>query len=162
MSLFAGWEHSSNAFRLNVWRSSWNMFLDNWWIGVGPGNQAFRLAYGLYMRSGFDALGTYCVPLEIAVECGVVGLAVFGMLVGSVLARAHETFWASDDPAVRWLASGMAAAILGMMAHGLVDTVFYRPQVQLLFWIMVAGVVALHQLEVRPPHQSASAGSGKS
>lgn len=41
------------------------MFKDNWWIGVGPGNTAFRLAYGLYMKSGFDALGTYCVPLEV-------------------------------------------------------------------------------------------------
>ncbi|HEY9868028.1 MAG TPA: O-antigen ligase family protein [Candidatus Obscuribacterales bacterium] len=162
MSLFAGWEHSSNAFRLNVWRASWNMFLDNWWIGVGPGNQAFRLAYGLYMRSGFDALGTYCVPLEIAVECGVIGLVIFGLLVGGVLARAHETFWTSGDAAVRWLAAGMAAAIAGMMAHGLVDTVFYRPQVQFLFWIMVAGLVALHQLEAHPPPQPASAGSGKS
>lgn len=162
MSLFAGWEHSSNAFRLNVWQSSWNMLLDNWWIGVGPGNQAFRLAYGLYMRSGFDALGTYCVPLEIAVECGVAGLALFGMLLGGVLARAHETFWASDDPAVRWLAAGMAAAIAGTMAHGLVDTVFYRPQVQFLFWIMVAGLVTLHQLEAYRPRQLASAGSGKS
>ncbi|HEY9730742.1 MAG TPA: O-antigen ligase family protein, partial [Drouetiella sp.] len=60
-SIFAGREHSSNSYRINVWIASWRMFLDNWWIGIGPGNKTFRLAYGLYMVSGFDALGTYCV-----------------------------------------------------------------------------------------------------
>ncbi len=145
-SLFSGWEHSSNAFRLNVWRASLGMFLDNWWIGVGPGNQAFRLAYGLYMRSGFDALGTYCVPLEVAVECGVPGLLVAGMLLLAIAARAHESFWQSTDAANRWLVAGSISAIAGIMAHGLVDTVFYRPQVQFLFWLLVASVVALHQI----------------
>ena len=71
LSIFLGTEHSSNAYRVNVWKSSYEMFKDNWWLGIGTGNKTFRLAYGLYMRSGFDALGTYCVPLEVAVENGV-------------------------------------------------------------------------------------------
>jgi putative inorganic carbon (HCO3(-)) transporter len=141
--MFAGREHSSNSYRFNVWISSWQMFLDNWWFGIGPGNSTFRLAYGLYMRSGFDALGTYCVPLEVAVEAGVIGLATFGWLLVTVMARAHQCFWSSGDAQVRWLAAAAAAAIAGMMLHGLVDTVFYRPQVQFVFWLMVASVVAL-------------------
>src|SRR4030095_16216298 len=145
-SLVAGWQHSSNAFRLNVRRASWAMFLDNWWIGVGPGNQAFRLAYGVYMRSGFDALGTYCVPLEVAVECGIPGLAVAGMLLLCLFARAHEAFWQSADPESRWLVAGAISALVGIMAHGFVDTVFYRPQVHFLFWLLVAVVVALHDV----------------
>jgi len=150
-SLFAGWQHSSNAFRLNVWRASWAMFLDNWWIGVGPGNQAFRLAYGLYMRSGFDALGTYCVPLEVAVECGIPGLLAAAMLLLSVLARAHEAFWQSADLESRWLVAGAISAIVGIMAHGAVDTVFYRPQVHFLFWLLVAVVVTLHDIRDKSP-----------
>ncbi len=138
-SMFAGREHSSNSFRMNVYIASWKMFLDNWWFGVGPGNQAFRLSYGLYMRSGFDALGTYCVPLEIAVELGVFGLAVFGLLVANVLAKGHETFWSKGtDSTRRWIYAGCGASIIGLMVHGFVDTVFYRPQVHFLFWILVA------------------------
>jgi putative inorganic carbon (HCO3(-)) transporter len=143
VSMLAGREHSSNSYRFNVWQSSWQMFLDNWWFGIGPGNSTFKLAYGLYMRSGFDALGTYCVPLEVAVEAGILGLASFAWLILAVLARAHRTFWTATDAQVRWLAVGAAGAISGMMMHGLVDTVFYRPQVQLVFWLMVASVVAL-------------------
>jgi len=144
-SIFAGREHSSNSYRMNVWESSWQMFLDNWWIGIGPGNKTFRLAYGLYMRSGFDALGTYCVPLEIAVETGIVGLILFVGMVFLSLSRAHLTFWQCQTAYVRWLAAGLAAAIVGVMAHGLVDTVFYRPQVQLIFWFLLAACVALRK-----------------
>jgi putative inorganic carbon (hco3(-)) transporter len=144
-SIFAGREHSSNSYRMNVWESSWQMLLDNWWIGIGPGNKTFRLAYGLYMRSGFDALGTYCVPLEVAVETGVIGLVLFALLIVLTLSRAHLTFWQSQNISVRWLSIGIAAAIVGVMAHGLVDTVFYRPQVQLIFWFLLAASVALRQ-----------------
>jgi putative inorganic carbon (HCO3(-)) transporter len=139
LSVFAGGEHSSNAYRLNVYRSSLQMFKDNWWIGIGPGNQTFRLAYGLYMVSGFDALGTYCVPLEVAVEAGFAAVIGFGLLVISTLARGHIFFWDKNcHPVDRWLVAGASAGLLGMMAHGLVDTVFYRPQVQFIFWLLIA------------------------
>jgi putative inorganic carbon (HCO3(-)) transporter len=28
--------------------------------------------------------------------------------------------------------------ITGMMLHGLVDTIFYRPQINIIFWMLVA------------------------
>jgi putative inorganic carbon (HCO3(-)) transporter len=141
-SIFAVSEHSSNAYRMIVWRASAKMFEDSWWFGVGVGNQAFRLAYGLYMRSGFDALGTYCVPLEIAVEAGIPALLAFGWLLLAAMARADLKFWSSDNAAERWLIAGAAAGIAGMMFHGLVDTVFYRPQVQLIFWLLISLLVS--------------------
>jgi len=141
-SIFAGREHSSNSFRMNVWHSSIQMLKDNWWFGVGPGNQAFVLAYGLYMRSGFDALGTYCVPLEVAVETGVLGLASFAVLILSLCARGHLSFWSRSLDTGKWLTALAVASLVGMMAHGLVDTVFYRPQVQFIFWLLVALIVS--------------------
>lgn len=146
LSVFAGGEHTSNRYRMNVWISSFHMFKDSWWFGVGPGNKAFELSYGLYMKSGFDALGTYCVPLELAVEAGVAALAAFGALLAASLCRAHVNFYAADEGGLRWIIAGCASAIVGIMAHGLVDTVFFRPQVQLIFWIMVAVVVTAGKL----------------
>lgn len=141
-SIFVGREHSSNSYRMNVWIASWQMFVDNWWFGIGTGNQAFRLAYGLYMRSSFDALGTYCVPLEVAVETGVIGLLIFAVILLAFMSRAHINFWRQDAGATRWIFCAAAIAIAGMMAHGLVDTVFYRPQVHFIFWLLIAVVVA--------------------
>jgi len=131
-------EHSSNAYRMHVYRSSLQMFKDSWWFGIGPGNSTFKLAYGLYMKSGFDALGTYCVPLEVAVETGVAGLFVFAWMIVCALSRAHQYFWANPNSSDRWIAAGAAAGLLAMTVHGMVDTVFYRPQVQFLFWLLLA------------------------
>lgn len=143
MSIFAGAEHSSNAYRLNVYRASVRMFQDNWWLGIGSGNKTFVLVYGLYMKSGFDALGTYCVPLEIGVETGILGLLSFGWLLVALAARAHKRCWDGTNPVHRWLGLTAMIAIIGMMGHGLVDTVFFRPQVQFVFWLCVAIIVAL-------------------
>jgi putative inorganic carbon (HCO3(-)) transporter len=134
----ASTEHSSNAYRMHVYRSSLQMFKDSWWFGIGPGNSTFKLAYGLYMKSGFDALGTYCVPLEVAVETGVVGLLIFGWMIVCAMSRAHQYFWANPKSSDRWIAAGASAGLLAMTVHGMVDTVFYRPQVQFLFWLLLA------------------------
>ncbi|MDX2104926.1 MAG: O-antigen ligase family protein [Candidatus Melainabacteria bacterium] len=139
-SMFSGRDHSSNSYRMNVWIASLHMFAENWWLGIGVGNEAFRLAYGLYMVSGFDALGTYCVPLEIAVENGIAGVLIFGLLVGLVLLKAHHLFWDKEQNlgAWRFVVLGLAGAVFALMVHGMVDTVFYRPQVHFIFWLCVS------------------------
>lgn len=149
-SIFAGWQHSSNAFRLHVYQSSLEMFKDNWWIGVGTGNQAFRLAYGLYMNSRFDALGTYCVPLEIAVEAGIFALIAFSAFFVSLLGRAHIAFYSTTVGWEKWLCAGIAAALFGIAAMGMVDTVFYRPQIHFIFWLL-AGILVTASLQARLP-----------
>jgi len=139
-SMFSGRDHSSNSYRMNVWIASLHMFAQNWWLGIGVGNEAFRLAYGLYMISGFDALGTYCVPLEIAVENGIVGVLIFALLVGLTMFKAHKLFWnkETDMGAWRWVILGLAGGVFGLIIHGMVDTVFYRPQVHFIFWLCVS------------------------
>lgn len=154
VSIFAGWQHSSNAFRLHVYESSLQMFKDNWWIGIGTGNQAFRMAYGLYMNSRFDALGTYCVPLEIAVEAGIFALTAFAVFFVSLLGRAHLAFYSKTIGWERWLCAGMASALFGIAAMGFVDTVFYRPQVHFIFWLL-AGTLVTASIQARAEKNSA-------
>jgi putative inorganic carbon (HCO3(-)) transporter len=43
-----------------------------------------------------------------------------------------------------WLLAALAT-MAGMLAHGLVDTVWYRPQVSTLFWLMLALVAGFYQ-----------------
>ncbi len=137
-SIFAFREDSSIAFRMNVYQSSWAMFLDNPIFGVGLGNQNFREIYGLYMRTGFDALGTYSVPLEIAVETGLLGLISFSAILFIALYRAICFFKTEAPQKTKLLVFSMLMLIALLMTHGLIDTIFYRPQVQMLFWFALA------------------------
>jgi len=137
-SIFAARADSSNSFRMNVWISSIQMFLDNWLIGIGPGNTVFRLTYGFYMKTGFDALGAYCVPLEIAVESGIFALLAFGWLLYMVFEKGAKMVHSKVNIEQKIIISACMIGIIGMMLHGLVDTVFYRPQINLIFWMLIA------------------------
>lgn len=135
-SIFAMRSDSSNSFRFNVYNSCLDMFKDNWLLGIGVGNQNFREIYGLYMKTGFDALSAYNIYLEIAVESGIFALITFLGFVFISLKRAIQYVLRRKNVVSVYLAVSIIS-ILGMLTHGFVDTVFFRPQIQFVFWIMV-------------------------
>lgn len=139
VSIF-GTEDSSNAFRVNVWMSVWNMIKAKPILGIGPGNKAFNLVYPLYQRSGYSALGAYSVPLELTVETGIIGVICYGWLIFSIFRQAWialNRLRSDRNMDGLWIIAAIAT-IVGMMTHGLFDTVWYRPQVQLLWWLAIA------------------------
>ena len=128
---------SSNSFRFNVYNSCIEMFKDNWLLGIGVGNQNFREIYGLYMKTGFDALSAYNIYLETAVESGVFALLAFLLFLFFNIKKA--VYYITHYKNANTIYLGIALiSIVGMLVHGLVDTVFFRPQIQFIFWIMIA------------------------
>ncbi len=149
LSIFAWRGDSSNNVRINVWKASLRMAQDYPVLGIGPGNDAFNRVYPLYQEAGYTALGTYCVPLEIALETGLVGLAVYLCLVAVTLwgaVRSLQRLHQQRDPEAFWLI-GALTVVAGLMAQGLFDTVWYRPQVQMLWWLCIALLVSFWQPE---------------
>jgi len=141
-SIFAMRSDSSTSFRFNVYQSAIQMAHDNWLLGIGVGNQNFREIYGLYMRTGFDALSAYCVFLEISVESGIFALLAFLAFLGTLIYRAIKFILTEKNLQRITIVAIALTSILAVMVHGLVDTIFFRPQVQFVFWIMVAFVSA--------------------
>ncbi len=148
MSMFAGSGDSSNNFRLNVWKAVKEMIQASPIIGIGPGNDVFNKIYPLYQVSPkYSALSAYSIVFEICIETGFIGLSCFvwflivtfnqGM---SQLQRLKSIF----SGEIFWLI-GAIAAIIGLLTHGLFDTVWYRPQVNSLWWLMVALIASYHQ-----------------
>lgn len=146
LSIFAGREDSSNNFRLNVWAAVQDMIRDRPILGIGPGNDAFNKVYPRFQRTGFTALSAYSVILEIAVETGLVGLSCFLWLLLVTFTRGWERLQQLRQSTNRegfWLMAAIASMI-GMLAHGLVDTVWYRPQVSTIWWFLVAMVASYY------------------
>lgn len=140
LSIFAGRQDSSNNFRINVWQACFKMLKDFPGLGIGPGNDAFNRVYPLYQISDYSALGAYSVPLEIVLETGVLGGIGYVYFVVAVVMwgwQQWQRLLQERDPQSLWVGAALAA-VLGMMAHGLVDTVWYRPQIQMLWWFAVA------------------------
>jgi len=144
VSIFADRQDSSNNFRRNVWDAVLEMIRDRPIIGIGPGHNSFNKIYPLYQRPRYSALSAYSIFLETAVESGFVGLSCFIWLIiviintGLVQMRQFLKLRNQDG---LWLI-GAIAAIFGMLGHGTVDTVWYRPEVNTLWWLMVAIVAS--------------------
>lgn len=139
-SIFAGREDSSNNFRMNVWSAVWEMIRDRPVIGIGPGNAAFNKIYPLYMRPRFSALSAYSIFLETAVEMGIAGLTVLLWLIATTFTegvRQIQRLRQERNIQGFWLIAAIAA-MAGILAHGIAETVWYRPQVNTLWWLMVA------------------------
>jgi putative inorganic carbon (HCO3(-)) transporter len=140
MSLVAGREDSSNNFRINVWTSVLAMIQDRPWLGIGPGNTAFNLIYPLYQQPKFNALSAYSIPLELLVEAGMPGLlAAVALLFTAVrtgLRQGQGQGWLN-------LPSLAAVAVFaGLGVQGLTDTIFFRPEVQLVALFSLATLAA--------------------
>ena len=142
LSIFAMRNDSSNSFRFNVYHSSLQMFQDNWLLGIGVGNKNFREIYGLYMRTGFDALSAYNIYLEIAVESGIFALISFLGFLGILIKKAISFIMNSENIEKVLFVSISLVSILAVCFHGFVDTIFFRPQLKFVFWTFVAVISA--------------------
>ncbi|MEW6493768.1 MAG: IctB family putative bicarbonate transporter [Cyanobacteriota bacterium] len=145
-SMFVGREDSSNNFRINVWSAVIEMIRDRPFIGIGPGNDAFNKIYPLYMRPRFSALSAYSILLEVAVETGLIGFSCFLWLLIVTVNQGIEQLnrlrtLANPDG---FFLMGAIASMFGMLAHGFVDTVWYRPQVNTLWWLTIAIIASFY------------------
>lgn len=137
LSIFAMRSDSSNSFRFNVYNSCLNMFKDNWLLGIGCGNQNFREIYGLYMKTGFDALSAYNIYLETAVESGIFALFAFLAFLFENIIKTIKYIWSTRKIETVYVTAALIS-LIGILTHGFVDTVFFRPQIQFVFWIMMS------------------------
>jgi putative inorganic carbon (HCO3(-)) transporter len=140
LSLVAGREDSSNNFRINVWSAALEMIRDRPLLGIGPGNNAFNLIYPLYQQPKFNALSAYSIPLEWAVEAGIPGLlAGVGLFLCALRTGLRQL--AGEGPLL--LPSLAAVAMfVGLAVQGITDTIFFRPEVQLVALFALATLAA--------------------
>ena len=138
ISIFMLRGDSSTSFRMNVYKSTWEMFKDNWFTGIGCGHDTFRNMYGLYMITGFDALSAYSIYLEIIVEAGIFALLFF-LSFFVMLAKSSVNFIKKNNKLEqKVIVVSILIMITGVFIHGFVDTIFFRPQLQFLFWTNIA------------------------
>ncbi|MDX1919875.1 MAG: O-antigen ligase family protein [Candidatus Caenarcaniphilales bacterium] len=150
LTIFSSYEHSSNSFRLNVWKACLQMIADNPIFGIGPGSKSFYLGYGVYMDAKYSALGAYSLFLELAVEMGFLGIAALLFLIFSLSKSGIEVIKSTkpskgtENKSKKLLDLFVVLAILcsliGLLFNGLFDIVILRPQIQIILWLLVANL----------------------
>jgi putative inorganic carbon (HCO3(-)) transporter len=150
LSIFAGSEDSSNSFRQFVWRTVHQIIKQYPILGIGPGNEAFNAVYPRYMDSRYPALSAYSIYLEHLVEMGYVGfVSFFGLIFATFYhgwVQINRLRKLRSDRGL-WIIGAIAATV-GLLVHGVVDTVWYRPSIHTLWWLILGIIASQSEVEI--------------
>lgn len=137
---------SVDSRRYDYWKVGVDAFAEDPLKGVGSGG--FRTVW-LRERPGTGyALEVHSLPLEMAVELGLVGLLGFVLFIGGLAAAARRALGSE-----RVAATGPIAAGVVFLLHSTIDWDWQLPAVTLPAIILFAAVIALS--ERRPPADEA-------
>jgi len=136
-------DDDSGVMRLMFWDAALGMFLSSPLIGVGYGNFG-----GLVELPGEEIRrDVHNIYLQLLAETGVIGFAVFALLMAVSLRAAWRDFHCPRDLMDQVLGFAALGAILSVLTHGFVDYLFNAsPQFGALFWMILALLVANDQL----------------
>lgn len=148
-ALFDLSQYSSYSIRLEVWKTSYLMLKENWSTGVGLG--AFKDCYTDFVGRAVEAprelivLHAHNLYLYFWLNLGLVGLVGFLWLVGRTGYELYRLVKETPHP----LIAGLASSFSAILVHGLVDTTYWKYDLSILFWLLVALIFALNKEETR-------------
>jgi len=122
VGLLVWWRPDTALYRLHYWLSGWQVFINNIWLGVGPGGISARDL--ITEPGGGYQVHAHNIIVTTGAELGLVGLALCGL--------AAWLWWRSRPGLARW----QWAIIAGLLVHSLVDQPLWWPG-PLLFFAMI-------------------------
>ncbi|HEY89058.1 MAG TPA: O-antigen ligase family protein [Thermoflexia bacterium] len=129
-------------FRLALWRSAWQMFLEHPLWGVGPDNflYAYRTRYVLPSAwEEFNLAHPHNWLLDFASRLGIFGLGAFLWIQFGFWRRAI-TLSTNPQTQNRALMLGLTGSMAVFLVHGLVDASYFYIDLAFVFFLTLAGV----------------------
>lgn len=131
---------SSNNIRAQIWQATWELGLKHPLLGVGLGN--FQNAFNELTknRTNFTAyitpwaLSPHNIFLDFWLNTGILGLVAFIWILFIFYLKGLKDY---QNPIKVFLMTAMTALIL----QGLVDTPYFKNDLSLIFWLMLAFVI---------------------
>ncbi|MFA6573306.1 MAG: O-antigen ligase family protein [Patescibacteria group bacterium] len=138
----------SNAVnnRIDYWKTSWEMFTNYPWTGVGIGN--FETIYTHYQQNVWSfSVSPHNNLLLYLSELGIFGLITFLIFLYSIFNKAKKVIrkTAAEDQTLYYYAVGVTGGIIASFGHSLTDIDWEIPALLLLWFIEVGIIFALHR-----------------
>jgi O-antigen ligase len=126
-------------YRLQLWRSSWAMIRDHPVLGVGLDNFLYKYRTHYVLPSAWEEYNLshpHNVVMDFWLRLGLPGLVILVVVLAAFFRRAWRAYRLCDRDAI--LALGLMAAMVNLVAHGLVDNAFFLVDLGFGFMIMLA------------------------
>ena len=134
----------STAERLIIWRGALKMIAEKPVFGFGFMTFQRYITRYAQLAKPMDAHNMY---LRVAVEMGLVGLAVFLLNWIVPLLLSWKLYRSAADPLFRGVALGMVAAVFGIFVVNLWGSRFFREELVGLYWVLVGILARMQDLE---------------
>ena len=134
-------ERSSLASRAAIWKSAGLMIENNSLFGIGPGN--FNEKYLEYQKYfppylEWSAPQPHNIFLTFWLESGLVGLVGFILLLFNFFRDNKIAIKNNRDFGILFL-----GIIIYILVHGMVDTTYWRNDLAVVFWVIIAANIYL-------------------
>jgi O-antigen ligase len=151
-------EAQTTADRLNQWRTARRLIEQRPVFGWGLGKEYEYFEPGFFEFFTVDI--THNIVLDLLLRTGIVGLLLFLAALGSTAYRGLRAWLELREGLVAALALGTLAAIGGLLAKGLAESVFEKYRVALvlvfLIGILISVAAASEKSEQRRPRERRS------
>jgi len=132
-------EDSSTSYRVYIWMGTLAMVKDFWVSGIGMGQEAFTQVYPFYSYSGIVAPHSHNLFLQMLVESGIAGIAVFLVIIFLFIKKIAAGYqYGGKGDSLSTLMTAITAGICGFLVQGMFDNCFYNYRVMLVFWCVLA------------------------
>lgn len=126
-------------FRIKLWQSAWQMFVDRPWLGVGPDNflNAYRSHYVL--PSAWQELNLshpHNLLLDLGTRLGLFGLIAGVWAIGAGLAKGLRLV-RQAEPQIWPRALGLVGGLLAALAHGMIDNSLFLIDLMGIFMLFL-------------------------
>ena len=142
----------SGQTRLATWQETWKMLGEHPVTGAGlAGYQSVLAPYHTH-----DYLEIFLYPHNLILnfwsETGLYGLvSVIGVCVLLGILMTMTIRRRRGDTFVRVTTAALAAALVTILIHGLVDVPYFKNDLSVFFWFLAGSVVVLHRLSREVP-----------
>ncbi len=133
----------NSQFRILEYQTGWKLVSDNFWLGVGPGQQLYYFKKMLNYETAQLVNNFF---LQAWIDLGLIGLAlVFFMFIkiikqAKVLAKKIK----NHNLIIYY---GFTAALLASLANGLVEVTFFALSYGIIFWAIIGVLYNLENYE---------------
>ena len=126
--------------RRQLWHSSWTMFREHPWLGVGPDNFLYHYRSRYVLPTAWEEPNLshpHNILLDYATRMGIAGLAA-GVWLQVAFWRLALPLRRLTDLDRRALALGLMASMVNFLAHGLVDASYFLIDLAFIFFLTLA------------------------
>lgn len=155
---------SSVKTRIQVWQTVLPILKDYWFTGLGLGNETLlRVSknYYIFVAKGSIPSHSHNLYLQLWIETGLPGILAFFAFLGTIIKKSIKFFYQNKrDAFINNILIAGLSALVGTLAIGMAEYVWFYPRVMLFFWAVIGIMLAALNIGARELEQAADGRAG--